>query len=409
MSISPTPLSSPSPLRGEIRLLLACAGLHLVPDHRTTIAALLDQGLDWEYVLRTAARHRITPLLFQGLAQGCPERVPKAITAYLKQRYHLNHLKNLFLTHQLKGLLQLFQQQQVPVLAYKGPVLAQMAYGNLALREFCDLDLLVHPDQFCTAQAVLEGAGYTQIMNLSWENQYASADQQVNIDLHRRLCPDYFYLPDEFINPQQDRPSLESWFLLLCIQIGKDCCHWKLCLSQLFDLAELWRSHPDLEFALVQEQARALGCHRLLWMSICLIQEVLAFPLPPAVQAQLIDQRVAQDLAQQVQQKLWYEVDHPKPRRAEVGFWEFFRDLDHRFYLRIRERPRDRLRYAWHWLWKFIRFSLTPNQADRNLVRLPPYLSFLYCPIHVIRLILKYGWFKAVARAKRDRHHILGV
>jgi len=61
-------------------------------------------------------------------------------------------LHNFFLTKELLELLTLFEAHCIPASPYKGPALAIMAYGNLALRQFSDLNILVHkrPDVFST-------------------------------------------------------------------------------------------------------------------------------------------------------------------------------------------------------------------------------------------------------------------
>ena len=42
-------------------------------------------------------------------------------------------------------------------------------------------------------------------MNLGWEMHYVSPDQQLNIDLHRSLVPQFFGLPDNFIDPTAEK------------------------------------------------------------------------------------------------------------------------------------------------------------------------------------------------------------
>ncbi len=51
----------------------------------------------------------------------------------------------MMMTAELKAVMGWLETEDVPAIAYKGPTLAAWAYGDIALREFCDLDILVRP------------------------------------------------------------------------------------------------------------------------------------------------------------------------------------------------------------------------------------------------------------------------
>src|SRR4029078_5742382 len=53
--------------------------------------------------------------------------------------------RNLRLTAELLRLLAEFERQGISAIQIKGPVLAQLAFGNLGWRDFEDLDVLVRP------------------------------------------------------------------------------------------------------------------------------------------------------------------------------------------------------------------------------------------------------------------------
>ncbi len=49
----------------------------------------------------------------------------------------------MLMTAELIRLLKIFQEAEVPVISFKGPILAQLAYGDISFRIFSDLDLLI--------------------------------------------------------------------------------------------------------------------------------------------------------------------------------------------------------------------------------------------------------------------------
>ena len=383
-------------VRPELSLLIACTHPLLSGDRLEQIHALVQAQPDWGYLLKAAVQHRLVPLLYQGLHQACPQDLPQDIEHYLNRHCQVNTLKNLFLDNKRQDVMTWFDSEQIPAIAYKGPTLAKMAYGSLSLRQFTDLDFLVRPQDFARARTVLKSHGFQCSMNLGWEAHFVSPDQQINIDLHRSLVPDFFGMPDNFIDPTDEILSPESVLLLLAIQFGKDCCHWKVCLGQLCDIAALLNSHPELDVEAVRQQAQSLGSLRFLWISLILVQNFLDIDLPPSVQTQLPKTGIELKLAQWVSHRIAEETDHPTVVPENAGFWYFFAVYNHCFYLQVRERFQDKALYCGHWAWKIVRISFKPNQADQTLIQLPKGLRFLYVFIHIGRLLYKYGFKRAL-------------
>src|SRR5829696_2399929 len=127
--------------RPEFELLFCCARTRTDRKMEERIRELLRRGPEWEYLLRIAAGHGIVPLLQLNLSTVCPDAVPATVSEYLRQLFLANTRRNLLLTGELLRLLSAFETQGLPVVPYKGPTLSVLAYGDLALRQFNDLDL----------------------------------------------------------------------------------------------------------------------------------------------------------------------------------------------------------------------------------------------------------------------------
>src|ERR1041385_4302029 len=68
----------------------------------------------------------------------------------------------------------------VPIVPFKGPVLALLSYGDVSLRAFGDLDLLVQPADAQKARSVLTDAGYkTEFEPHSREDEFIQNSEQV--------------------------------------------------------------------------------------------------------------------------------------------------------------------------------------------------------------------------------------
>ncbi|MEG3436902.1 nucleotidyltransferase family protein [Pannus brasiliensis CCIBt3594] len=384
--------------RPEIELLLNCARTTIDAGTEERIRRSIRENIDWIYLLQTAARHGILPLLSHSLQATCPESVPEPLRIQLSDHFQNTVARNSFLTKELLKILKLFESHGMLAIPFKGPVLATSVYGNLALRQFGDLDLLVNPRDILTAKKLLLSRGYHQQQDIGWECHFVDREGRINVDLHRAIVPDHFNLRLEF-----DRSRLvplfiedarvwtippEELLLLLAVQLGKDCCHWKVRLIQLCDSAELIRAYPKLDWARVRDRAIESGCERMLSLNLSLIHQLFGTSLPETVLETIKADPAIESLAHHIHSRLWQEPDELPD---EPSLWSFFWSYNHRFYWQMRERPRDRWIYCLHWLKVCTRAAFLPNEVDDRRFRFPKTLSFLSYPLHLARLLLKHG------------------
>src|SRR5262249_35093242 len=146
--------------RPEIRLLLDCARTCIDTQQANRIRDLASKDIDWAYLLRTARAHGVMPLFYRSLNSTCPDTVPEPILVELRQHFYANAGRNLFLAKELLTVVQCLEGHKIPSIPYKGPVLATSVYGNLAFREFGDLDILVRERDYNLAQRVLIDQGF---------------------------------------------------------------------------------------------------------------------------------------------------------------------------------------------------------------------------------------------------------
>ena len=153
-------LSSAPVSRPEHELLLCCARTSRTPEIAAQIGTLLREGMDWEYLLRAANVHGVASLLYWHLDAACSEAVPENVFGRLRDHFRSNGLHNLFLTGELLRLLNGFGAHGILAVPYKGPALAASVYGNLALRRFVDLDIMVRRRDVPKGKEVLASLGY---------------------------------------------------------------------------------------------------------------------------------------------------------------------------------------------------------------------------------------------------------
>src|SRR5262249_34123103 len=155
-------------------------------------------------------------------------------------------------------------------------------YGNLGLREFGDLDLLLRAADLARARRLLRTRGYRPQYPLSpgQERAYLRSlcqlpfvrDDGVVVELHSALTPRAFHFPLSLVELWHRRitlavagkpvaaPSPEDLLLILCMHGAKHL--WKY-LGWVCDVAEVLRAHPAVDWDVLRGQARRLRSRRL--------------------------------------------------------------------------------------------------------------------------------------------------
>src|SRR5262249_39656678 len=109
----------------ELQILLHCARSKLDP---RLIRALVNEGIDWDRLLKLARQHRVRPLLMRNLKSVCWDAVPSTAQLKLESFYRASVVRNLFFTGELLRLLDIFRKNDIAIAAFKGPVLAEVVY-----------------------------------------------------------------------------------------------------------------------------------------------------------------------------------------------------------------------------------------------------------------------------------------
>jgi hypothetical protein len=372
----------------EALLLLLCARTAIADQDAAKIRALVEQDLDWASVIRQARLHGVNPLLYHSLNSICPELVPKECMQQIQERFATNALWTLRRSGELIRLVAACDAEGILAIPIKGPVLAVQAYGDVALREFVDLDLLVHPRDLERAAAVLRAHGYTQRSNLSGDEiVFARQDGYDMVELHGCLVAHWrlrrsFALDVDALRPRLVPVALvgnrciltlspEDLLLALCVH---GCSHHWSRLSWIADVAELLRGQGDLDWTALLARAHELGSERMLLLGLRLAHDLLGAELPAPVRARVLTSPV-QRLADQVTGWLFSEDSHV------IGLTE-----EARFFIHSREYWRDRLPYIDLFLRAHLMAALKPTQRDRDRVSLPDSLSLLYYIIRPFRI-----------------------
>jgi hypothetical protein len=263
--------------------------------------------------------------------------------------------------------------------------LAEILYGNVALRQFSDLDLLIHEADMAKAKAALLELGYKPALQLTpWQNRaYLESGYEYAFDssLGRNLLEMQWRILPRFYSMNFDVDAFfsrsmvlslgghslrtlcrEDLMVVLCVHAAK---HVWVQLSWLCDIAELSQS---VDWVVVQDHAQRLGIERIVAVTFILAARLLGTRMPQPVQERTRNDRAAEGLADKilpiVAQRTEYDTE-------SMAYFRLMMD--------VRERSRDRLRFVG-------RLAFTPSVGEWSSIRLPGPLFPLYRVVRLMRL-----------------------
>lgn len=390
LAAMPRPAPSCQPRAPEPALLLTCARLTLSADEAARVRrTAASGGVDWSALLALATRHRLIPLLQRHL---CDAPLPPSVATELRALNRETTHQALAMAAELRRLMDALESAGIDALAYKGPALAMQAYGDLSLRTFIDLDLLVSPADLPAALAVLEGEGYERALRLSpaqarcfdridGDYQLVHRDTGRLVELHGRVSTGRFAMRIDTEALMERARSVrvgggevrtlgdDDLLLVLCAHGAKH--RWKR-LEWVVALAELLRARRgDVRAAL--RHADVARARRTMRLGLSLAHRLLDAPLDPAVAREIEGDARLPALDAEAEARLF----GPEPEGDETV-------ANLRFNLRARDSAADRASSAARWLF-------VPSPEDWGWAHLPDALFPLYRALRPVRLLLRHG------------------
>ncbi len=385
-------------LQPEDELLVLCARTTVTPKHIARLQTLVTGDLDWDIVLRQAARHRVIPLVCQNLRQIGAGAVPKRHLMALQLRAMAIAHRNTVLTTELVRLLDRFESERIEVIPLKGPVVALTLYGSLALRPFGDLDLLVHGRDRERACRLLLDEQYQPYIHsqqygflesrLQYHRRYDHPTRGISVEIHWDIATRALSLP--FANESlwarlESVPLLtrtaaalapEDLLLMLCIHGAK---HDWPDLAFVCDIGQWIMRYQQFDATLLMKRAALLHVERILRLGLMLASQILAMEMPHALCAAVQADPQLPRLAAHYRQQLF-------ARKSRTTLFQ--RGLaSYRSYPVLRTTFLDRL--AVH-VYYFGAVLTQPSREDRGFLNLPANLSFLYVLVRPLRITIQF-------------------
>ena len=372
--------------RPEIELIL-CA-LRAVIDTETSrrVHALLQEALDWDYLVRTALKHSITALLFRSLSQISPDGVPAEIATATGIFMKRQHDFNLLLTEELAHILALLEARGIAAIPFKGPVLSALVYGDLGLRSYRDLDFLIHEQDFHRCMDALRNLDYRSDLDVSPAQEVAFRnysgqdllycnDRLVAVEPHWAFGPSNLVMaidyegfwnrarPVDLAGTKVRSFSPEDLITVLCLHGSKE--QWSR-LQLICDVSETLHAYPSIDWNAVIARAREQRCLRMLLLGLRTSSRLLGTTIPGQALSLLDSDPSIERLARQVEISLFNER-YVMPSSYSLSL----------FRLQMHDQFKDQMSYL-------VRTITTPRLQHFRTIRLPDSMFFLYYPVKLI-------------------------
>ncbi|HEX7445548.1 MAG TPA: nucleotidyltransferase family protein [Methanothrix sp.] len=377
----------------EIKVLLSCSGAHIETKRAEKINNLLQKDLNWDMLLDIANLERMLPLLYKNLILISPTGVPPAVMMRLRNEFLHNSSRNLLLTRELLFIIDNFDAKGIPIMPFKGPVLAEQVYGDIALRSFVDLDLLIPEREYTRAEELLQSLGYLNDLKLTpaqnaaflkseHHHHFGNCKTGTLIELHWRISSSLFSLQPELSGAWNRAgittilgkkvPSLspEDTLLILCEHGARH--QWSQ-LSWVYDVAGMVET-KKINLPRLIEQAERIGKDRPLLLGLLLVSDLLDMDLPPEIYWMAKGDKAVRANAEQVKKDL---IARDSFRgSSELHSSEHMSELE--FYFRLMSK---------YQLLRALLRAYTPRTKDMNMASLPDALFPLYYLVRPLRLI----------------------
>jgi hypothetical protein len=257
---------------------------------------------DWNALLPLALAHGVAPLLHVNLKN---RDLPDPIRAQLRALYVWNSIRNEVLLTEQTRLTAALSAHGVKVIPLKGPHLSELLYGDLAIRQVADIDVLIAPEDLRICDRVSSEMGFKRLVPGDIEELRGAGEfvltkevesimpQGVDVsklvpvialDLQQRLLA---YGAKDRLAQRVHKQGMTSENLLVYLCINQ-VAHRFARLKYLLDVAQcLQKFSASLRWSEFLAASRELDFTPGIYLSLVWAREAASAPVPDSVLAAL--------------------------------------------------------------------------------------------------------------------------
>ena len=367
-----------------ISLILECCK---ITQDITKIKELIPSINNWDDFIDISYAHGVFPLIYRTL-KNFADIISLDVLNEMKL-YNMNIVKqNMLMTAELIKVMNILEENGIEAIAFKGPTLSQMAYGNITRRQYADLDILIEDKDKTKAINLLTSLHYQPEIILK-ENTKRSFYKDVNVigfdnthnniyvEIHWGLISKNYAIDFSSLDLFKSRTitinqksinllSEENNLIYLAVHGSK---HFFERVSWICDIDRSIRTDTSLDWNLLLKKAQKIEVLKILLVSLCISKRLFNTPLDIKVIKLIEADSSIEKIASEI-----LDMQTVNTQRSSKNFF---------LLLNMKDSFYKKMEFS-------VKAFTSTKYPDYEFYQLPSYLNFLYLFLRPIRLFIKY-------------------
>lgn len=288
------------------QLILSSAKLEPSVSELERLNDLIPQIENWDGLVAEIIARQTAPLFFKKLPLLTNRNlIPAEATAKLQQAYYRSLSRGMVLYSTFEKVAEAFCIAGIQVVVLKGIYLSEWLYGDIALRQFSDMDLLVKKEDALQCLSILKNLGFkpsdaavTEFISSQSEIvHYApmvlnNVSVEVHIKLHRQ-SKHYDIKIDAFLSNAEklllrNKPvyglELHDLLIHLCVHLDKHFRGGHVQFTSFNDIVNLLEKFKnEIDWTLLAQRSAYHACEQTVFKFLVLIHKFYNAALPEAI------------------------------------------------------------------------------------------------------------------------------
>jgi len=359
----------------------------------------LPGSLNWDYIITTSDLNGVIPLLAKTINLYLKDSIPSDVLNTVTEMNREIAVSNLVKLKELFNIDRQLKETEINTLVLKGPGMGAEIYGDLSLRPFGDLDILINKENVAEAVKILKYNGYEYCFDLTEKQieiykkspiylidhdmhySFYNPLKSIYLELHWALMPEKYSfsqdineifsnaVPVSVNSGRFDVLGDEDLIIYLSIHGAK---HYWSRMIWIFDITSFIERKKNINWELVIAKSEELNCRRSLLLSLYLAGDLFSVEIPKIFGTYINNDKAVSVLGENVKQNFQKIYDLEK-----------IETYNKTFFLKSMESTSDKLLYIADLLFN-------PTIYEVEVIIFPKELSFLYYILRPLRLIKKY-------------------
>lgn len=242
---------------------------------------------NWDDFISLSYSHGVFPLVYHALKEY-KDILPQDLFLKLKSINMDISKYNMLMTSELIKVMKLLEENDIEAISFKGPTLSQSAYGDITLRQYVDLDILIKEEDLEKTYEILEINDLISTIEKEYVNNklfleknsditFINKKNGINIEIHWKLFRNKFLSNlnnknffDEKYKIKVNNYDINIFYpeillVYLCMHGSKH--KWER-IEWITDINKLLIKEQNIDWELIFKIAKSYACTKMLYLGI---------------------------------------------------------------------------------------------------------------------------------------------